>query len=164
MSIEKDLKAFNDKINAALNDLTKKPALTPLATGLADTIRRRTRLGSGVEVLFAKKTALAKLAASTIVGRKRKKKAGTLSDKTSPTKSNLTETGQMLDALEGRAMNQLIEIGLKGDRNKKLAGYHQKGNSKLPRRPFLSLGAEDVKQLTASMQDKFSEILRRVFK
>jgi phage gpG-like protein len=70
----------------------------------------------------------------------------------------------MLNSLVAKTKNEQIEIEPVGTRNKRLAAYHTEGNSKLPIRPFLDLSYEDVKQLTAKMQDSFSKILVKYFK
>lgn len=163
MAIEQDMKKFRLKVERSLNELTSQSNLSPIATDLTEIIRRRTRLGYGVEKTGQPKQKLQPLASSTVRSRARKKSHGALSEKTSPKKSNLTETGQMLDSLRGRAINKLIEIGPTGDRNKKLTAYHQLGNAKLPKRRFLNLAREDIRQLTAVMQDRFSIILEKVF-
>ena len=167
MALNIDLKKFKEDLERAIDELSSAKTLTPIAKQTAEIIRRRTRLGQGVEETGAKKSPLAPLAASTKASRKKKSKQGKLSDKTSPNKSNLTESGEMLDSIAGRAMNRLIEISPTGARNKKLAAYHQLGRSSpsaMPARKFLNLSAEDIRQLTAVMQDEFTNILNRVFR
>jgi len=64
---------------------------------MAKLIKERTRKGGGVKKVGGNVSKLRALAPSTIASRRRKK----LHSATSPGKSNLTETGQMLDALYG---------------------------------------------------------------
>lgn len=163
MAYDEDLKKFNKKVEKALDDLTNSKNLSSIANDLAFVIKRRTRLGYGVEKSGDNKEKLAALKTSTVASRKKKKKKGNLAQETSPTKSNLTESGQMLNSLQGRAINKMIEIGPTGDRNKKLTAYHQLGNTKMAARKYLNLAKEDIKQLTATMQDRFSIILDKVF-
>ena len=168
MGYPEDMEKFRKLIDTSMKELINQQTLGPIAIELKNIIQRRTRLGSGVEQTGAPKTPLAELASSTKKGRARKKELGLLSDKTSPNKSNLTETGQMLNSLRGYARKKAdagtIDIQPTGDRNKKLAAIHTLGNPELPKRRFLDLSLQDIKQLTAVLQDKFSEILDRVFK
>lgn len=164
MGYDEDMDKFRKKIDQSLAQLLSQQTLGPIAVELKNIIQRRTRLGSGVDQTGAPKTPLADLASSTKLSRQRKKTAGLLSDKTSPNKSNLTETGQMLDSLKGSSRKGEIIVEPTGDRNKKLSAIHTLGGPKLPKRRFLDLAAQDIKQLTATLQDKFSEILDRVFK
>ena len=62
---------------------------------------------------------------------KRKKIKG-LSKETFPNSSNATATGQMIDAMRGKASGTKITIILKDDRKKELGGYASKiGNNKV---------------------------------
>lgn len=165
MSFESDLEAFKKKIDQALKKLTSNQNLTPIAKDTEEIIRRRTRLGKGVDQSGGPNVALKALATSTKASRKRKQKRGLLSEKTSPNKSNLTETAQLLDSLKGRAINQLIEVKPTGARkgsklsNSKVAAYQDSAGRK-----FLNLSKQDIKQLTAVMQDSFNNILNSIFK
>lgn len=168
MGYPEDMERFRKLVDQAMNELISQQTMGPVAIELKNIIQRRTRLGSGVEQTGAQKTPLAELASSTKLSRQRKKAAGLLSDKTSPNKSNLTETGQMLNSLRGYARKKAkagtIDVQPTGDRNRTLAAIHTLGGPKLPKRRFLDLAAQDIKQLTVVLQDKFSEILDRVFK
>lgn len=168
MPIEEDLKKFKEKLDKSLNTLISQQTLSPIAIELKNIIQRRTRLGSGVEETGQPKVPLAPLAPSTKKARKYKKGLGKLSELTSPNKSNLTESSQMLGSLRGYARKNAtagtIDVQPTGDRNKKLTAIHTLGGPNLPKRAFLNLSAQDIKQLTAVLQDKFSEILEKIFK
>lgn len=164
MSVKDDLTKFKERIIESLEQLTSTKELGPIATDTAEIIRRRTRLGSGVESTGAAKSPLAKLKQSTIAARTRKKKQGKLSDKTSPKKSNLTDTSEMLESLQGRAINGLISVAPTGERNKRVAGYAIQGSATRPKRKFLDLGKEDIKQVQVKLQDRFIKILDSVFR
>lgn len=168
MPIEEDLKKFKEKLDKSLNTLISQQTLSPIAIELKNIIQRRTRLGSGVEESGQPKVPLAPLAPSTKKARKYKKGLGKLSELTSPNKSNLTESSQMLGSLRGYARKNAaagtMEVTPTGDRNRKLTAIHTLGGPNLPKRPFLNLSAQDIKQLTAVLQDKFSEILEKIFK
>jgi len=168
MPADEDMKKFKAKLDKSLDDLISQQTLSPIAIELKNIIQRRTRLGSGVEESGQPKVPLAPLATSTKQARKYKKGLGKLSELTSPNKSNLTESSAMLGSLRGYARKNAkagtMEVKPTGDRNKKLAAIHTLGGVNLPKRAFLNMSAQDIKQLTAVLQDKFSEILDRIFK
>src|SRR4051812_22970465 len=112
-----DFGPFQKNLQKSLEKLVSKSELDPIAQEMAQIIKVRTRLGYGAKANGESKQKLAPLKDSTIAGRKRKQKAGKLSNATAPTKSNLTDSGAMLDSLKGRAVNQLIEIRPEGERN-----------------------------------------------
>jgi len=62
----------------------------------------------------------------------RRKKAKNLSKETFPDSSNATATGQMIDAMRGKASGSKISIVLKDDRKRELGGYPSRvGNNKV---------------------------------
>lgn len=158
-------------IQAAIKDAVEDgigiPAMRKIAKDAAEEIKLRTRLGYGVTRGGAPKQPLKPLASSTIENRKRAKIAGRLSQLTTPTRSNLTETGQMLDSLVGDspAAGKAI-VRLKGTRegglsNEKLAGFHQSGTGNMPARPFLALTDLQIKRITDSLRQ---DLIKRVNK
>ena len=165
MSFESDLNNFRRKIEQALAQLTSNSNLQPIAKDLEEIIRRRTRLGKGVDVNGGPNVPLKALKKSTKRSRKYKQKRGLLSEKTSPNKSNLTDTAQLIDSLKGRAINKLLEIKPTGGRkNSKLTNIKVAAYQEAAGRKFLGLSKQDIKQLTAVMQDSFNEIVNRIFK
>ena len=99
-----------------------------LADWIENRIRTRTRAGYGVDKFGGHKSKLKPLKPSTIKARKRAKKKGELSGETSPSKSNLTWTGSMLDNIIAKVKGQkrigiTFSGGTKGVSNKDKAGY-----------------------------------------
>lgn len=165
MGVKEDMDSFQSKVSKALEDLVSPQNLKPIANDLAEIIRRRTRLGSGVDSSGGKKSPLKALKQSTVDSRKSKQTRGLLSDKTSPRKSNLTDTAQLLDSLQAKVVSKQIEISPVGNRkdgnlsNAQVGAYVESAGRK-----FLNLGLEDIKQLTAVMQDSFNSIVNKIFK
>jgi hypothetical protein len=121
-------------VTNATDDKTIKAAMAIESVKL---IVDRTKSGFGVKNEKAVK--LKPLKRSTIERRKRSQLAGD----TSPSKSNLTETGNMLDSVTYRTNKKGYTIFVKDD-NKKVAGVSED-------RPFLGLTDKD--------QDRLAEIL-----
>lgn len=161
MSIKSDLDKFAKLVNAAIESATSQKSRNEIAQTIADRIRERTRQGYGVKKAGATQTKLKALKDSTIASRKSKKRRGLLSDKTSPSKSNLTESAQMLDALKGRAINKLVSLEFAGKRkrspvtNAEVAAFAEANG-----REFFNVSAEDIRWLTKVLNDILNENLK----
>jgi len=94
----KDVKQAADK---AVTEARKKENMARYAQLGADRIRVRTRLGFGVSSEGAGTQRLPRIKDGTIKNRQRTKNRGQLSEFTTPGRSNLTETGELLDAIQG---------------------------------------------------------------
>lgn len=148
-----------------IKELLEKLKITKLdmkryATDLAGMIRVRTRLGYGCAVENGAKGKFQKLADSTV---KAKKKSSKLNRSlTSPTKSNLTNTGVMLDSLTGRSTGDFSgEVYLKGKRNNDVASYHEEGNPNLPQRPFMHIDTLTRKKLVDLIRRDIIKTLKK---
>lgn len=159
---EKELQDFADKVNKALNYLVEPKSLRSLGAKEAEVIKRRTRLGYGVPEDGGPKDKFANLKDSTKLSRKYKGRQGKLSDQTSPNKSNLTSTGKMIDSIVSKVEDRTTVITIEGDR-KSIAAYHQAGTSRMRKRRFLGLAAEDIQQIKAFMQDRLNQIIGNLF-
>ncbi len=165
MSIKSDLKKFEQKVQQVIDAATSQRTRNGIAMEIADRIRERTRQGYGVKKAGASQSKLKPLKPSTIESRKRKKKKGLLSDKTSPGKSNLTESAQMLDALKGRAINKLVSLEFAGKRrgspltNAEVAVYAEANG-----REFFNVSSEDIRWLTKVLNDILNDEINKNFK
>jgi len=102
-----------------------------LGDSVTETIRRRTRQGYGVDSA-GNRTKLKALTDEYVETRRRY--SDDLSEFTTPKKSNLTATGQMLDAMRGVASRGRIEVEIAGSRKPGLGGQRSKiSNSTLAR-------------------------------
>lgn len=155
------------EINLGIDKL--KPKLTKLALGsvtnddiktlcefIVNIIKKRTRLGFGVKENGEKREKLKELKGrpkpykSTIHSRELAKEKGLLSKETTPTRSNLTMTGQMLDAITYSVKKLSGIIFIKDSSrsgsdatNKEVAEYVSKD------RPFLNLSDSEIRQVKA---------------
>lgn len=145
---ELDLKHLIEKtVNSQLSE--------KLGTLAIEMIKTRTRLGSGVPELGKAQQKLAPLADTTKVKRKREKAAGRLSSKTTPAKSNLTQTGELLDNIKFITSGKTLEIYIAGDRNRKVATYVADA------RPFFTLSKSEVSRLADVIQLAINSYLKQ---
>lgn len=91
------------------------------------------------------------------------KRSKKLAPGTSPSKSNLTFTGEMVESISYTATDRGVVITLDGDRNKKIGTYHMTGTNKMPQRRFLDLAKGDVNQLRLFMRQFFKTVFERLF-
>jgi len=172
-------KSLADAVKAATNKLQM------LKYGLfaSSQIKTRTRLGYGVSEHGAKREKLAQLQDSTIRQRggkvsykegkrsvkKNKKAKAKLSELTTPSKSNLTNTAQMIDSIGvNKYRDQYASIGPSGVRddgktNAEVAGYATDGDLQRNRkpRPFLNLSDLETKRLQDEVRKDLTNILER---
>jgi hypothetical protein len=136
------------------------PTIQAYAEEAANLIKARTRRGYGVAFDGAPAQRLKKLSREYIDHRKRTRSA--LSSETSPGKSNLTYSGQMLDSLYARRRRiGNWSINLKAQRddgktNLQVARYAAAGG-----RPFLFLSKSELSVLGVSFRKRFSILVKK---
>lgn len=148
------------KIRAATNEAAKE-----VIQVVIDVIKIRTRLeGKGW-----KGVALKDLADSTVSQRSRYKKR--LSKDTTPATSNLTATGQLLDALTGKSLGGKVTIFIKNNkRRKELSGTRPTLTNEQVReyvekeREFLVLSNQDKKEVIEVATEIIRQNIRDLLK
>lgn len=160
-------------IQAAVKEVLGKNSFNEIVKELGETVRIRTQLGYGVAKTEAPRQRLKPLSESYKEQRKGKayyfqrggktirvetpkgSKPSDLSSKTSPSKSNLTYTSQMLDSVEGKATGfgsgTIKTTGTRRDgvRNEKIAEYVTEQG-----RPFLNLSNTEINQLKSEIKNR----------
>lgn len=165
MSFRDDINQFTDALGIAIKEVSSQRAMKEYGKMAVKLIRARTRRGFGVIKTGANATRLARLAESTV--EKRKRFPG-LSSQTTPGKSNLTFTGQLLDSLRVKSVtNQTVIIGADRRRrkggltNEELSGIQQTRGRNRPARVFLNLSTNELKALTREFSFSFSKALKK---
>jgi hypothetical protein len=128
----------------------------------SDMIKLRTRLGSGVSGDGADKEKLKPLADSTHERRKALQKKGKLSGLTSPGKSNLTQSGQLLDSVTPIS-SQIgsVTVSPQGSRD------DGKDNADIGRyvtdagRPFNHLSKVEIRRIQTAVQKDLRDAIKR---
>lgn len=153
-----------DKIANALKKTEQEvksiKSMKDISEKAAEMVRTRVReRGMGVSKRGGSEVKLAPLAASTIKQRKRKR----LHQKTSPSKSNLTETGKMLDALYGRSTRTgKGEISIKSRRSGSSITNDEIAFFVSGKRPFIDLSNKEIKDLEKIVEEKTTEIFNKM--
>jgi hypothetical protein len=168
------IKSIIAEFSKAKMDLVSEKATQGVADFAASMVKKRTRLGYGVNV--GEKQKLDALSPSYKLYRQGKiaffskgtgssrlripykpKNKPALYEETTPTKSNLTFTGQMLNSLYGKAIGAgRFLISLSGDRNKTVAGYAVDLG-----RPFLAFSRAEVQQVIGQYRKLIISFFRK---
>lgn len=142
-------------IQKMIAELLTKPYMEQVGNFAASMVKTRTQLGYSVDKPGAPKKKFAPLKPSTIKQRKKLKKGQALNENTSPTKSNLTRTGQLLSSIGvEKVEDTVVTVSPRGTRNdgytnEEIAKFAADGDPKRDRakRPFVSLSDIEVKRL-----------------
>lgn len=145
------------ELNASrfLTTLITDDFLEALGKLAADQVRTRTRLGYGVENAEQPQQKLKPLAQSTREKRQRLKQNGRLSDQTSPAKSNLTESGKLLDSISFKVSGTTVEVFINGKRNQAVTKYVSDA------RPFFNLSNTNIKVLAAFIEAELNKRIKK---
>lgn len=150
---DKDIVAFADALSKAIETTVKRQNFKKYIDKAAELIKKRTRLGYGVQGKDQPKTRLKELSEGYVKQRQKMRRDGELSANTSAKKSNLTKTGQMLDSITGVTDGDAEgHIEFKGSRtdsdlsNADLAEINEKT------RPFFTLSNLEIKQITDDLR------------
>ena len=137
-----------EQVKKKLDDITQKmhsiDIIQQIGDFAADLIKKRTQLGYGSLKQSGTKTKLKALS----IGYKKQRKAMPLSSKTTANKSNLTQTGHMLNNLIATIKdNGQVEIGFQDP------FAHDKATwNTVKGRPFNNLTEAEIKQLKLFIQ------------
>lgn len=152
------LKDVGVQIEKAMKELTSKKYLQEIGDFTADMIRLRTQLGYGVDSAGSTRARLKPLSE----GYKEKRKKSKLNANTSATKSNLTNTGQLLSSIKTVAIRgTTVFVGPSGSRsggstNEQIGEYVTEQG-----RPFNNLSNTEQKRLLDKVRQDAQSILEK---
>ena len=172
MSNKNDLAKFAKEIEKlskeVIKDIIDDNYLKALGEKIVKEIQTRTRQGFGVADEGQPKEKLTPLEPSTKRRRNSLKKQGKLSNLTTPNKSNLTETGAMIDSISYKIEQGVLIFYFKGSdsngvRNNEKAYNVSIGVGKDLKnpRPFFNLSDLQIKNITEQLEKKFRQEIRR---
>lgn len=171
MSVEIHVGDIEKQISDQIEKAVSASVDQKLANDTAEIIKRRTELGFGVND-NGKQVKLKPLSDSYKAQRRgdiafytdangnkrvfRPDRPPKLSSRTTPAKSNVTKTGQMLSSIKGTIKNSSIFINVSGRRNdgSGLSNEEVKDFVEAQGRRFLFLTSAEKKQLTRKLKDR----------
>lgn len=147
-----DMSKFKKRLEEAIRDVESPESMAAIGKEVADRIRKRTRLGRGVAETNGEATPLKPLSTKY----KELRKEVELSSQTSPGKSNLTRTGQLLDGLKViSAKIGIAIIGWSSQRNRDVAANVS------ATRPFLNLSKPEMNAVAKIFRERIKNALRK---
>lgn len=161
MTFAKDVAKFSKSLKDVVKKAESQGLLTNVAARAIELIVRRTREGKGVRRPGGSTYRLKPLSASYV--RFRRENASRLSSFTSPRKSNLTFTGQLLNSLalkKGARSIVITPTGIRDDGQSNAAVA--KHVSRV--RPFLALSKDEQREVGDFFRRTFDDIARRDLK
>jgi hypothetical protein len=155
-----NMKDFERNIAKLFDEFSSVETMRKIGEYTAERIKLRTKLGKGVEKTGADPAPLKKLSEGYVKTRKRKKAE---LEETSPAKSNLTFTGQMLNALKLlQALPARAIVGIESSKressnltNDEVAGFVSKD------RPFLNLSKAELNGINAFIRKLLDAMIRK---
>jgi hypothetical protein len=155
-----NMSVFNRNMAKLFNEFASTENMRKIGEYTAERIKLRTKLGKGVDKTGGDPAPLKKLSEGYVKTRKRKKAE---LEETSPSKSNLTFTGQMLNALKLlQALPARAIIGIESSRrknsdltNNEVAGFVSKD------RPFLNLSKAELNGINAFVRKLLDAMIRK---
>lgn len=149
-------KKLDIQIKALIEGVIKKNTMQEVADLAKSLVVNRTNRGFGVKTPEGKAERLKALSASYKRKRRRLKASGELSAQTTPAKSNLTKTRQMLDSVDARASTAKAEVFLKNERAKEKAELQANEG-----REFMNLSKNEVKKVKKLIEDKIINDIKK---
>jgi len=140
------------KLDALKKEITKPENVIILAEELKKGIYTRTKLGYGVSEMFGKQFKLPALSDDYKIWRKKHKVDST----SSASKSNLTQSGEMLNSLQVKSTPRGAEISIEGSRNQKLKQYNEESG-----RPFFYISSVQLRELVVKLQNMISKAIKK---
>lgn len=142
----------------AIDKVTGKQKLDDLGEQLAKDIKKRTRVGTGVDKPGGNSKKFKKLSDSTKKSRGYSKRSGFLSSDTTPAKSNLTHSGTMVDSIHSTAKDSQVTIDVAADQADKVKYNADNG------REFLHLSKAQVKKIEKDLEKELIETIEKALK
>ena len=141
-------KDLANKLNNLLNDSVLAEIHNALGQKASQMVTDRTKSGFGVKKNNSGETQLKPLSPKYIEQRKKLKSRGKLSSETTPNKSNLMKTGEMLNDIIYKSNSKEAVVFIKEEKNKKKAIRGKK------ERPFMNLSKNEIQELTNIVNEK----------
>lgn len=151
-----NFKTLTIKLQNLIHELEDKALYSEIGQDVSKNVKDRTRSGFGVEDNGAKAVKLKALKSSYKKERRRLRKTGKLSSDTSPAKSNLTKTGEMVDSVTYTADPKSVNIYIKGPKNKEKAKYQVNEG-----RSFMNLSKREIQDITDIIEEKLKKDIRK---
>ena len=148
---------FTNNLERAIDQAFSNQHLNELGRQIATQIRIRTRSGYSVKANGASQQRLQPLSPDYVETRFFARRVGLLAPTTTPRRSNLTFTGNMLDSIIYKVANRRITFGFSNPKAEETASEVQSRG-----RPFFNLSRTEINKLTRQFNTRLRNILIRL--
>lgn len=165
--MDKVFEEIKRMVDKATDKAVSKNFLGALGKILSKDIKVRTRSGLGTEEAKDGGRLKRLEPLNSEPYKKQRKRDKNLSTKTSPSKSNLTRTGQLLDSIISRVKGKKIEISFKEGRKPDKYGKTVKNDDivtwqETQRRPFFYISAPEQTRIDRLVRKKIEQELKKL--
>lgn len=151
-----DLKDLKKALDRVINGLGDQAQMSKIAKKATEQVHDRTKKGFGVDKHEGPKKRLKGLKDSYKTKRKKLKRQGRLADDTTPSKSNLTKSGAMLDNIKYEAKKGEATVYISGGKNKQKATYQANAG-----RTFMNLSKNEAKELVNIIEKEINDDIKK---
>lgn len=151
-----NFKDLSKKLAKILDNVGEARQMDRVAKVAAKEVRDRTRDGYGVPKPLSKRERLKKLKETYQKRRQSLRKQGKLSSQTTPTKSNLTKSGEMIDNVDGRGSKNKAEVFVKGKKNKDKAAQQSDAG-----RTFMNLSKKEAEKAVNIIKEDIEKDIKK---
>ena len=148
---------FTKNLNQAIRKSFDDPYLNSIGRQIVNQVQVRTRAGFGVRQNNARQQRLKALSREYIEARRFARKLGILNSSTSPNRSNLTFSGNMLESINHRLRRGGLTFGFSNKLAEETAEEVQSRG-----RPFFNLSSTEIRKLTRQFNTRLRTFLIRV--
>ena len=148
---------FTRNVDSAIDRAFDGAYLNELGGDIVKQIQVRTRSGFGVAGNGQRQRRLRPLSSRYIEQRRFARGVGILAGSTTPARSNLTYTGNMLESINYRVNRRNIQFGFSNSEAERVAEEVQSRG-----RPFFNLSSTEIRNLTRRFNTRLRSFLIRV--
>jgi len=149
-------KELEKKLAKLVDNIGNRSQMQDVADEATKIVKTRTKQGKGVDKNGGSTQKLRQLKTSTIKKRSQLKRAGKLSDETTPSKSNLTQKGEMINSVQGQGQKNLATVSLKGRKNQSKAEHQADVGRK-----FMNLAKKEISDLANIIEDDIKKDIKK---
>ena len=147
-----EFKDFSKELQQAmlktLRSLSSKSAMKLLGEDFVKDLKKSLRLGRAAKEFNGSASTIKKLSKPYKDQRRRLKGKGLLHNETTPAKSNLTQTGEMIDDINTKARKREVTVGFKSRSSRDKAKWNTDSG-----RPFMNVSKGQFKRIVRKLNN-----------
>lgn len=144
------------KLKTLISDTVDKSLMDEIGREVVDIVKTRTRKGFGVKNNLGPQKPLKALSPKYKARRKLLQAQGKLSSKTTPNRSNLTKSGDMIDSTYYKTTKNTVTVSPKGAKNRKKAKYQAEAG-----RVAYNLSKSENRRITKIINNRFNKDINK---